>query len=175
MLQVLPTTYTGRGKWKTVADALNRIGRVVNGFVGVGMDIEAVGDEVRFYAGARRGVVSPRAALFEAESIDDSDGTIRMGPGVILHGTRWITIEPADVAVAGGTEENPSYIVVRYQYGSAFGAYLPASVSDRPSATPTQTAFQCPVLSVYRDRGAIRIGRQMCSSVIVISSVWSPQ
>lgn len=56
MRQVLPTNYTGKGKWKVVANHMNRVGRLFNMMIGFGgIDIDVVGDEIRFSM-SRRGL-----------------------------------------------------------------------------------------------------------------------
>ena len=68
-MQVLKTDYKGSGKWAAVAAALNKIGRVVNGMVGVaGILIEDAGEEtIEVYDCALINQVSVTTVVREGE------------------------------------------------------------------------------------------------------------
>lgn len=56
MLQVCRTDYTGKGKYRQIADALNHIGEVLNNLVGEdGVEIYAAGNQIRVRAAAGKG------------------------------------------------------------------------------------------------------------------------
>ena len=65
-MQALKTNYKGKGKWASVAKALNQIGSVINSMIGFGgIDVAFVGNEIRITgAGAvARGSFSGRVYL----------------------------------------------------------------------------------------------------------------
>ena len=110
---------------------------------------------------------------FALSSINHETGTVKVAAGIIIHGTKKISISESVVGVGGGTNDNPSYIAVRYIYGQPAGEILATTVVNFP--LPTTTEWKQPIASIYRVNGKIKIKEVLWDSIIILPSVYSPQ
>lgn len=131
------------------------------------------GARISFQAG--RLVVDPGTAAqvalpFCRLSVSQARGTVTMRTGYILHGQTMVTVNSAEVSVAGGTREAPTFVACRYTIGGV-AVYLPASVTPWP--LPTATTYEFPVLEVFREQGKIRTGLQLHQGILHLAGIYT--
>lgn len=150
MSQRLKTDYTGKGRWKVVANGFNAIGRILNGLVGFdGIEVEAVGDETRFYfRGETGGGLDLRKFAFGW--VSTLDQTVTLAAGYIEGRYGYRTVAGKTVSVGGN--ETAKHLIIATGDDTT-GEIEPNSVLESAFSGDTADRWRRVLYRVYLKNG----------------------
>lgn len=163
MRQDLKTNYKARGKLGTVAELINRIHRILNGFTGFdGIEIEYSGDETRFFFRRPTGGMNLSKFAFgwgapTTETV--AKNQVWIAPGYIegRYGYRPVG---GQVVSVGGNKQQPTLIIVSGYIDGAWNIE-PNAVAESTFTGDTSHSFKRALYRVYLNKGAVVLDQVM--------------
>ncbi len=108
--------------------------------------------------------------VWDLGTINQATRTARINGGIIFHGTSApVVVDYKDVAVFGGTIQNPAYVVLRYTFSTRTGRIEDATVTALPQ--PTKDEYIVVLHSFWTSGGLVKHIRQHRNSDIDLLAV----
>lgn len=169
MHSILPTTWRGPRKYSALVSWMNKVGRLINGMTGLnGVDVVIVGEQIRIIgSGGSAAAAQSRTRPFTPTLLDN--GKVLTRRGFIIHGASLVVVNAAQTTVTGGTEDEPTYCHLRYNYASRAASIDASTMTNVLS--PTNDDWIMPLWSAFVENDRTVIREVLWDSVLVLSSV----